>query len=150
MRKDVFLILYSIYCIALSYELVIADIYRVDYPVLFYAVIPAILLLDEGLKRLERNFFTYSIVGIIVAGLFFREIFFAGIILAVIHDFYRDYPRRGPLAVVTGIFMVVAGVVLARNLMEQMGGTATQVVFVAGLTIISAIVFWRRVRVAEF
>lgn len=58
-KRDIFLILFFVYCLALGYELEITNVYDDNLITIFAVILPSILLLDAGLKGESRSLFGY-------------------------------------------------------------------------------------------
>lgn len=123
-RKDLFVLLFFVYCIALSYELEISNIYAYSVNMTVIPVaISTILFLDYGLRfdndlRAEiREKKNYVIVGIALAGLIFKEMFLLGSILALFYNFSDTNPRKS-ISVVVSVLALVVGLIFLKNLLS--------------------------------
>lgn len=92
-RKDLFLFSFLFYSLALGYEF-----YSSVYDEKFIALLlSTILLLDSGLKGERRDYLSYIIAGLLVSGIFFKEIFLFAIFLAFFNQFRGEKPAKGLL-----------------------------------------------------
>jgi hypothetical protein len=143
-RKDLFLILFFVYCLALGYELEITSIYNVNLIVIFAVVLPSVLLLDMGLRGESKGLVVYIIVAITLIGWFVKELFIIAILLAVFYHFSKDHPKRGVFAVLVCNSMLIIGFVFSKSILNQLGSSSTQVVFISAICILIVLLFWRK------
>ena len=150
-RKDVFLILFFAYCIALCYEFELDNIYTADPLIILAVILPSILLLDSGLKggdkaNIKEIIFDSKNLLILpmLIGLFIKEVFIIAVLLALLHNFSEDHPKKGVLAVAFAISLLIIGLIVCEDVLDLIGGATTQVAFIAALTtFIGIIIFWR-------
>lgn len=136
-KKDIFLLVFSVYALAIGYECEVTNLYEADMVKVVSVVVPSLLLLDSGLKiRLkgeETSFAQVPLIAFIIAfviGWFVREVFVAaGIVFS----------------------LLLAALVLGQGVLNLEGGGATQVVFIAAVsTLIALVFFWRKRERVEF
>ncbi len=146
-KKDLFLILFFIYCIALCYEFKVEDVYSLDVITISAVLIPSILLLDSGLKceNLRLNIVDFTIIAIALLGLIVREVFLIVTLFAVCYQFSNDKPRKGIFVVLVSFSLLILSLILCKNLLNYIGGSPTQVVFIAAIGILIVVIFWKRV-----
>lgn len=143
-RKDIFLILFFVYCLALGYELEITNIYDANLTTIFAVILPSILLLDAGLKGESRSLVSYIILVAILIGWFVREVFIIAVLIALFYHFSKDNPKRGVFVVLASISLLIAGLVFGKSTLNLLGSFSTQVVFISAIGILIALLFWRK------
>jgi|Deesub1362A_J573_1020465.scaffolds.fasta_scaffold00471_19 hypothetical protein len=151
-RRDLFLLLFLAYCLALGYEFEVANVYEADVVAVLAVILPSILLLDSGLKGKEsslRGLIAYAAALAILIGLFVREVFVLGVIIALFHHFSRDYPRRGAAVSLAGISLLILGLFAGSGMLNLPGGAPSQVVFISAVGILLALFFWRNIKTTE-
>ena len=145
-RKDLFLVLFFVYCLALGYELEITNIYDANLMTIFAVVLPSVLLLDAGLRGESRGLVSYIIAATILIGWFVREVFVIAVLLALFYHFSEDHPKRGVFVVLVSISLLIIGLILGKNTLDLFGGSSTQVVFISAISILIVLLFWRVAR----
>jgi len=143
-RKDLFLILFFVYCLALGYELKISNIYHTNITTIFAIILSSILLLDAGLRGENRNLITYILIVVILISWFVKEVFVITVLFAFFYHFSEDHPKRGVITVLVSIFLLIIGLVLGKSMLNLLGSSSTQVVFISAISII-IVLFWRLV-----
>ncbi|ADC64586.1 hypothetical protein Ferp_0409 [Ferroglobus placidus DSM 10642] len=143
-KRDIFLILFFVYCLALGYELEITNVYDDNLITIFAVILPSILLLDAGLKGESRSLFGYILFVAISIGWFVREVFVIAVLLALLYHFSKDNPKRGVFAVLVSISLLIAGLVFGKSTLNLLGGSSTQVVFISAISILIVLLFWRK------
>ncbi len=138
-RKDLFLILFFVYCLALGYELEITSIYDADLITIFAVILPSVLLLDAGLRGESRGLVSYIIVAAILAGLFVKELFVTAVLLAFLYHFSKDYPKRGVFVVLASVSLLTVGLVFSKNMLDLLGASSAQVAFISAIAILLAL-----------
>ena len=144
-RRSLFLVAFSVYCLALGYEFEVASVYDMDPAVVFAIVLPTILILDAGLRGEYRDFVSYILAVAIVVGFFIKVIFVIAVTSAILHHFSKDNPRRGVLVALVGISVLILGLTVCGGLFDLPGSAPTQVVFISAVSILLALAFWREV-----
>jgi hypothetical protein len=145
-RKDLFLILFFVYCLVLGYELEITNIYNANLITIFAVLLPSILLLDAGLRGESSGLVGYILVVAILIGWFVREVFVIAVLLALFYHFSKDNPKRGVFVVVVSISLLIVGLVFGKSMLNLLGGSSTQVVFISAISILIVLLFWRVAR----
>jgi hypothetical protein len=148
-RRDVFLIAFFAYALALGYEFEVSNIYEANWIAVIGVVLPSLLLLDSGLRGDGIRPDQLPFAAAFVAGLFVHEVFAAAVIVALLYHFAKDYPKRGILAAITGVSVLALGLVLGESILNVTGGASTQVVFISSVSVLTALLFWRQVRGVE-
>ena len=157
-KKDIFLLVFFGYAVAIGYEFEVANIYELDLITVLSVVVPSLLLLDSGLrprlKEEKTSFAQVPFIAFIVAfiiGWFVREVFVAAVLIALIYEFSKDNARGGIFAAIIVFSLLFAAVVLEQSVLNWEGGAATQVVFISAVSTLIALVFFRkRVMRVEF
>ncbi|MDI6885193.1 MAG: hypothetical protein QMD22_02375 [archaeon] len=126
-KKDVFLLVFSVYVLATGYEFEVSNLYELDLVKVLSVVIPALLLLDSGLRsRLKEEKTSF-------------------------YEFSKNKARRGVFAALISFSLLLAAIVLGQSVLNMEGGTATQVVFIAAVsTLVALVFFWRKRERVEF
>ena len=150
LRKDLFLIMSFVYCLALGYEIVVTNIYNINPIIIFAVVLPSILLLDTGLKNEREDAVCYILTVLMVIGLLIRYVFIIAIIIALLYYFSKDNPKRGIFIVLISISILMLGLFLCRSLLNLLGATSSQVVYIAAISIIIVLLFWRKIEKLSF
>ena len=144
-RKGVFLILFFIYCLALGYELEIANVYSTNPITIFAVILPSILLLDAGLRGESRDLVSYILIAAILAGLFIREVFIVAVLVALFYHFSKDNPKSGVFTALVSISLLFGGLVFCQSTLNLLGGSSTQVVFISAISVFIVLLFWRKI-----
>ena len=150
-KKDIFLLLFLVYALAIGYEFEIADIYGTDLCMVLSVLIPQLLLLDSGLRDDHPIFAKPKIIFIIiisafVLGWFVNAVFVGAILIALAFEFSGDNARRGIFADVISLALLIGALALVQGLLNLEGGAATQVVFISAFSTLTALVFfWKHV-----
>lgn len=142
-RKNLFLLLFSLYSLALTYELGMATVYStaLAFPI-FTVLLPSLLLLDEGLKGWGRA--GYPLIPLLLLGFLFRELFALAVLIAFLLHFSSDRPGRGVYVALAGASLLFLGLALGRGALDLPGGVSAQVAFIAGAAVLSALpLYWR-------
>jgi len=149
--KRLFLVSFGVYTILLGYEYELMSIYSSDPVFLMALTIPTLLLLDSGLKN-NLNFCRRHMIlaGMIILGLLIHEIFVVAVVMALIDNFSEDRSKRGSLIIIFGISVLIFGLYLSRSVLDVLGGSASQVVFISSITVFTALLFWRNIGTVEF
>ncbi len=147
-KKDIFLLLFLLYALAIGYEFEIANIYSTDLPLVLCVVIPQLLLLDSGLKDEHPNFAKPKIIVISIISAFFfgwlvKEVFVGAVLIALAFEFSGENARRGIFAAVSSLALLIGALALAQGMLNLEGGAATQVVFIAAFSTLTALLFFR-------
>ena len=145
-RKDLFLVLFFVYCLALGYELEITNIYDANLMTIFAVVLPSVLLLDAGLRGESRGLVSYIIAATILIGWFVREVFVIAVLLALFYHFSKDNPKRGIFVVLVSTSLLIIGLVFSKSMLNLLGSSSTQVVFISAISILIVLLFWRVAR----
>lgn len=141
-RRDLFLLFYSLYSLALGYELERATVYDSSFAFLIFAVLlPSLLLLDAGMKGEEEA--SPPIVLLLLLGLLLKEVFAPAVLLAFLRHFYFDHPKRGVLVVLVGVSLLIASLVLGRSALDVPGGASAQVAFISAIAVLLLLPLWR-------
>ncbi len=141
-RKDVVLILFFVYCLALGYEFEVANIYNADIIAIFAVILPSVLILDAGLRGENEGLINYILIVTILIGWFVRVIFIIAVLIAFFYHFSKDRPKRGIFVVVTGTSLLIVGFVFGEEMLNLLGGSSTQVVFISAISILVVLLFW--------
>ena len=161
-NKDLFLLLFSVYALAIGYELEVSNLYELDLVKVLSVLIPTLLLLDAGLKsesEEETGGFTHAHELLIASGVtiafvigwFVSVVFVAAVFGALIYELSGDKARRGVFAALISSSLLLAALVLGQGLLNLEGGGATQAIFIAAVsTIIALMFFWRKRGRTEF
>ena len=149
-RKNLFLVLFFAYCLALGYELKITNVYNINLTIIFAVVLPTILLLDAGLRGESKSSVSYLIGAIILIGWFFRELFVIGVLLALSYHFSKDCPKRGIFVVLFSISLLIVGLIFGKSMLDLLGGSSTQVAFISSITLLIVLLFWRKIEKVNF
>ncbi len=157
-KKDIFLLVFFGYAVAIGYEFEVANIYELDLITVLSVVVPSLLLLDSGLrsrlKEEKTSFAQVPFIAFIVAfviGWFVREVFVAAVLIALIYEFSKDNARKGIFAALFSFSLLLAALVLGQSVLNLEGGAATQVVFISAVsTLIALVFFWRKRERVEF
>lgn len=148
-KKSLFIILFFIYCLVLGYELRITNVYNVTPITIFAVILPTILLLDAGLKndkdslsKFLNNKTEYTIAIGLLIGLFVKYIFAIALLIVFFQQFSDDHPKKGALVLIS-VLLLVAGLILGRQLIDFIGGASTQVIFISSISILTTLIFYR-------
>ena len=148
-RKDIFLLLFLVYALAIGYEFEIANIYSADLCIVLCVVIPQLLLLDSGLKD-EHPIFAKPriifsiIISAFVFGWFVNAVFVGAVLIALAFEFSDDNARRGIFAAVISLALLIGALALVQGVLNWEGGAATQAVFIAAFSTLTALLFFRK------
>lgn len=148
-RKDIFLVLFFVYCLMLGYELEINNIYDANLITIFAVVLPSVLILDAGLRGESRSLVSYVIGAIILIGWFLRELFVIGVLLALFYHFSKDCPKRGVFVVLLSISLLIVGLIFGKSMLNLLGSSSTQVAFISAISILIVLLFWRKIEKAK-
>jgi len=157
-KKDIFLLVFFVYALAIGYEFEVANIYELDLIRVLSVVVPSLLLLDSGLrlriKEGEVGFAHWHFIAFIIAfviGWFVREVFVAAVFGALIYEFSKDNTRSGIFATLISFSLLLVALLLGQSLLKLEGGAATQVVFISAVsTLVALVFFWRKRDRVEF
>ncbi|MDI6810375.1 MAG: hypothetical protein QMD80_01615 [archaeon] len=157
-KKDIFLLVFFVYALAIGYEFEVANLYETDLITVLSVIVPSLVLLDSGLRlklKVEKTSFVQVpliFFGIaFVIGWFVREVFAGAVLGALIYEFSKDKARKGIFAALIGFSLLLAALVLGQSVLNMEGGTATQVVFIAAVsTLVALVFFWRKRERVEF
>ena len=157
-KEDIFLLVFFVYALAIGYEFKVANLYELDLITVLSVITPSLLLLDSGLRlREEKTSFAkikipfIFIISAFVIGWFVREVFVCAVLITLFYEFSRDNARRGIFAVLLSFSLLVIALLLGGGMLNLEGGVATQVVFIAAVSTLTALVFfWKRVERQEF
>ena len=153
-KKDIFLLLFLVYALAIGYQLNVANVYAADLIPVLSVVVPSLLLLDVGLriKEEEEPIFARTkvlfilIISAFVIGWFVQEVFVGAVLAVFLYEFSKDHARRGIYAAGIGFSSLIVALVLVQGVLNLEGGAATQVVFIAAFSTLTALVFfWKHV-----
>ena len=147
-KKDIFLLLFLVYALAIGYEFEIANIYGADLCMVLCVVIPQLLLLDSGLKDEHPIFakpkiFFVIIISAFVFGWFVNEVFVGAVLIALAFEFSSENARRGIFSAVISLALLISALVLVQGVLNLEGGAATQVVFISAFSTLTALLFFR-------
>jgi hypothetical protein len=156
-RRDLFLLSYVVFCLALGYEFEVANVYDADLIAIFAAAMPTILLLDAGLRDDEkdgekglRGLIAYVAVLAMLAGLFINVAFIFGLLIAFLHHFQKDRPGRGAVVAIISISLLILGLFAGREMLNLPGAASSQVVFISAVGILLGLFFWKSIKTTEF
>jgi len=166
-KRDIFILLFSVYGLAIGYELEVANLYSADFVKVLSVMVPSLLLLDSGLSSMswqgleerEKRRFTQlpfaTLIGFsisFVIGWYIHEIFVVAVLVALVYEFSKDNERRfGLFAAVFCFSLFITAIVLGQELLNLEGAAATQAVFIAAVsTLIALVFFWRKRDRVEF
>lgn len=153
-KKDIFLLLFLVYALAIGYQLNVANVYAADLIPVLSVVVSSLLLLDAGLRIKEEEepiFAKTKVLFIIIISAFvigwFVQVVFVGAVLAVfLYEFSKDHARRGIYAASICFSSLIVALVLVQGMLNLEGGAATQVVFILAFSTLTALVFfWKHV-----
>jgi len=142
-RKDLFPVLIFAYCLSLGYEVEMGNVYDTGPVTIFSVLLPTILLLDAGLRGEGRGLVSYILVVPILAGWFVKEVFVVAVLIALFYHFSKDHPRRGVFVALVNISLLIVGLFFGRNVLNLLGSSSTQVVFISAISILIVLLFWR-------
>ena len=145
-RRDLFLVLFFIYCLALGYEFEVNNIYESNLYSILIILLTIIFFFDSGMRDVSENRdkINYILIIIMLIGWFFIEIFIVALLLAFFYHFYKDNPIKGVFATLTPISILCIGLVVLKNEFSLFGSGSTQAVFIAAVSILYALIFWRK------
>ncbi len=169
-KRDLFILLFSVYGLAIGYELEVANLYSADFVKVLSVMVPSLLLLDSGLSSSLRSWqgleegkrrrrFTQlpfaTLIGFSVSfviGWYIREIFVVAVLVALMYEFSKDNERGfGVFAAVFCFSLFITVIVFGQGLLNLEGAAATQAVFIAAVsTLIALVFFWRKRDRVEF
>jgi len=148
-KKDIFLLVFFVYALAIGYEFKVANLYELDLITVLSVITPSLLLLDSGLRlREEKASFAkikipfIFIISAFVIGWFVREVFVCAVLITLFYEFSRDNARRGIFAALLSFSLLVIALLLGGGMLNLEGGAATQVVFIAAVSTLTALVFF--------
>ncbi|HID42170.1 MAG TPA: hypothetical protein EYP30_00060 [Archaeoglobaceae archaeon] len=133
-RKDIFIAFFFFYSLALGYEFVMKSVYDADLMSLA-VILSSFLLLDAGLRDESMDFVGYFLIVIIIIG-FFLDVFVFALLIAFFYHFSKDNPRRGIFIVSASIFLLILGLVFCKGMLNLLGASSTQVVFISAISIL--------------
>ena len=157
-RRDLFLLSYMVYCLALGYEFEVANVYDANLIAVFAVILPPILLLDAGLGSDEndeddekglRGLIAYVAVLVMLIGLLIKEAFVFGLLAAFLYHFQKDHPGKGAVATLICTSLLILGLFAGRDMLNLPGAASSQVVFIAAVGILLGLLFWKSVRTTE-
>lgn len=145
-RRDIFLVLFFIYCLALSYEFEVSNIYEANFYSILIILFSLILFFDSGIKDVNGNGnkINYIFIAFMLIGWFFIEVFIVALLLTFFYHFYKDNPRKGVFAILAPISILGIGLVVLKNELSLFGGGSTQAIFIAAIGILYTLIFWRK------
>ncbi len=155
-KKDIFLLLFLVYALAIGYQLNVANVYAADLIPVLSVVVPSLLLLDAGLRikeeeepifaRTKTKVLFILIISAFVIGWFVQEVFVGAVLAVFLYEFSKDHARRGIYAAGICFSSLIVALVLVQGVLNLEGGAATQVVFIAAFSTLTALVFfWKHV-----
>ncbi|MBE8539394.1 hypothetical protein [Geoglobus acetivorans] len=144
-RKNPFLISFGVYCISLSYEFRVTNVFDLDPITVLSVLLPTILLLEDGLNEDRSGSFPeYLLAAFMLSGLIFREIFVFSTLLALMNMVAEDRAKRGAAILAAGALILAAGLFVIRSFLDVPGGASTQAAVVTSITAFAVLLFWRR------
>lgn len=124
-KKDILLLVFSVYALAIGYEFEVSNLYETDLVKVVSVVVPSLLLLDSGLRLRTK--------------------------LNGEREGFKLKARRGVFAALISSSLLLAALVLGQGVLNLEGSAATQVVFIAAVsTLIALLFFWRKRDRVEF
>ena len=145
-NRDVFLAVFSAYCIAIGYYFEVRSAYMPDSILaLLVIALSAILMLDEGLRAKKYGKSDVLFLIALLASVVAREVILLTITIAVLANFYGSVSRRGAEVAIAAV-MAVAAFVFLRDFIGVYGASSSQVSVIGALAILSMIPFWLRDR----
>ena len=143
-RRDLFLIGFAVYCIALGCEIGVSSVYEVDYTVVFAVILPTMLLLDCGLRVWEFDRVELVLICLILLGLFLEDVFVIAVVTAFVYNFWRDKPKWGGVIAVLSVVILICGLTALKVVLGLIGSSSSQVAFIGAVLAIT-VVIWLRV-----
>ncbi len=151
--KDLFLLSFLAYSISLCYEFKVSNIYSSDIISIFIALIPALLLLDSGIKNgdgIKLNSTDLISALLILFGISFKFAFVLGVFLALINKFFDESTKKGIFSLILSISLLIVGLILGKSSLDVIAASPMQVAFIASISIIVTLLFWRRIERVDF
>jgi hypothetical protein len=155
-KKDLFIIFFLVYCLALSFEVRVSSVYSADLLTITALILPTLLILDAGLREdeggsgnsgfLSERYLRYAISIAIPIGWFVREFFAIAVLFATLYNFSRDNPRKGVYAVAASTILLIVSLFFGRAVLDTPGSSSSQVVFILAVAILTALIFMRRIQ----
>lgn len=93
----------------------------------------------------SRGLVAYIIAATILIGWFVREVFVIAVLLALFYHFSKDNPKRGVFVVLASISFLIVGFIFGKSMLNLLGGSSTQVVFISAISILIVLLFWRKI-----
>jgi len=154
-KKEIFLLLFFIYALAIGYEFEVANLYESGLIEELSIIVPSLLLLDSGLRsKEEKSSFAPIQIAFIIAfviGWFVREIFVVAVLGVLLYELSKDNPGKGILAGTIGLSSLVISLALGKALLNFEGSAATEVVFISAVsTLVVLTFFWKKVERIKF
>ncbi len=140
-KKDLFLILFFFYSLSLGYEIEMSSVYYGSSIPVFTIILPAVLVLDSGLRGMDKDLVQYIFIAPMLIGLLLKEMFIVGITLTLLYHFYRDHPSRGVVFVLISVFLLITALFLGEGALNLLGGSSSQVVFISAIGVFTALIF---------
>jgi len=140
-RREFFLFAMFVYCLLLSYEYVIDDIYSLKISDLAI-VLATILLLEEGLNVRKRKTLDYAFALSMLFGLASLLVLFSLLILSFFYVLYTDRARKG-FAAFLCLALSALTLALFKEDLSHFGSSATQAIVLSAFTAIFSL-FWLR------
>ncbi|MCS7143409.1 MAG: hypothetical protein NZ879_00095 [Archaeoglobaceae archaeon] len=142
-RRDIFLVGFLFYSLALCYEFTVVDIYSIQLYALSL-LIATFLLLEEGINVRRKNFTDYFLATSMISGFILIEILFPLLIVSSLYMFYYDKPKKGILALGFIAFLSLIFIFFRQEL-SYIGSSATQAILISALTAIACLFWLRRI-----
>lgn len=131
LKKEISAILFLLYCVVLSYEIFVSDIFEIGYETLTLGI-SAILLLEESISSRRRNLADYILAAFVFAGFIAPSLILLVLIIAIFNIVLNDRPRIGFAA----IFFIIFAFMLIAFLDRQDWSLTAQIFALASLSII--------------
>lgn len=141
--RDIYLIAFSAFCIALGYTLELRTIYDLNSLVISTAIVlSAILMLDEGLTNRGPGRDEFILSAAVLTGAVIKSVLLPAIVLATVLNFRRVHSWRGAAAATISLSIVAVGFVVLRNYLGLPGTTSTQVAILGATAVLTVIPVW--------
>ena len=147
-RKDLFLILFIIYCISIGYFVDIKNISSNKSLLAFFTIImPTIFLLEDGLKSdFGMDIYKLILCSFIITGLYYNEIYIFSIFVVLIYYLLDELLIRKFLLVVLPILVLYTIIYFLCKyyIAQYIGSTPTQVTVLAAVSIFVSLILYKK------
>lgn len=140
-KRDVFLILFFFYCLALCFEFKVTNIYSTNLADVLVVLIPTVLLLDMGLRGDDISLKDFVASLSLSIGFVSKLLFTIIMLILTIYHFSKDNPRKGVVAVLLSLLTLIIGFLIFQRTLNLIGSASTQAIFLSSLSVLIILAF---------